>query len=171
MSEIQQAPPQSYDPIPVRPPSRPSRVPLYIWVGIGLFCLVMFGSALGLFLGTREAFSSKDLKKATSLKINFVLKGNVTKTLVVNDPAEVNRLLDALTITDTQMGPQSKNSGGTVEFTLGNGKVAVVQFMSQTQLNRDDWGWVYVTMEFYRAVNDTLSRTEGRKIDIMRNDN
>lgn len=172
MSEVQQAAPQGPEGVPVRPPSPPSRVALYIWAGIALFCLVMFGAALGLFLWWREAFTSKDLKTATELRITYVLKGNKAKSVVVNDPAEVKKLLDALEITDTQTGMFfGINSAGGVDFTLPKGKVAGIKFVSPTQLDRMGWGQVYVTPTFYRQVNEAASRAEGRPIDIMRADN
>jgi hypothetical protein len=171
MSEVEQAPPPGPEKLPARPPSKPSRAPLYIWTGIALFCLVMFGSALGIFLWSSDRFSSKDLKRATALKINYVLKGNVKKSLTVNDPAEVKGLLDALEITDTMMGPQSPTNAGTVEFTLPDGNVAVIRFISPTQLDREKWGWLYVTPRFHRKVNEALSAAEKRPIDIMRIDN
>ena len=173
MSEVKQAPPsQGPEGIPGRPPSRPSRVPLYIWSGIALFCLVMFGAALGIFLWSREALSSKDLKKATAIKITYVLKGNRTKSVDVNDPAEVKKLLDALEIGETQMGSQfTQTNGASVDFTLPGGKSASVKFMNQSQLERVDWGWLYVSPAFYQKVNEVISRAEGRKIDIMRMDN
>lgn len=171
MSQVEQSPPPGPEGAPARPPSRPSRAALYIWAGIALFCLVMFGAALGLFLWSRDRFNSKDLKQATALKITYVLKGNVRKSLAVNDPAEVKQLLDALEITDAMMGPQSNMNAGSVDFTLRDGQVATVQFLSQTQLDRARWGWMYVTPQFYHKVNELLSRTEKRPIDIMRIDN
>ena len=71
-------------------------MPLFIWIGIAVFCLVTFGAALGLYLWSREAFGSNDLKKATSVTITYALKGNSTKSVVVSDPAELQDLLDAL---------------------------------------------------------------------------
>jgi len=155
--------------LPARPPSRSSRVPLFIWGGIALFCLVTFGSALGLYLWSRDEFESKDLKTATAFKITYVVKGNLTKTVEVTDPAAVKGLLDALDITDTQMGPQfSTNSGAAVDFTLPDGKSARIRFVSQTQPDRMGWGMIMVTPTFYHKVNETASKAEGKPIDIMR---
>jgi hypothetical protein len=177
MSEVKQAPahlvpPQGPEAVPARPPSRPSRLPRYIWTGIALFCLIMFGSALALFFWSREALSSNDLKTATAFRINYITKGNLTKSVDVNDPAEVKRLLDALQIHDSRMGPQfNQTAGGSVVFTLPRGKSATVKFLNQGQLERADWGWVFVSSEFYQKVNEAASRAEGRRIDVMRVDN
>jgi hypothetical protein len=172
VSEVGQVPPAGAEGLSDRPPSKPSRVPLYIWAGIALFCLVMFGSALGLYLWSRKAFSSEDLKTAKSVKINYVLKGNKVKVVVVNDPAELQALLDALTITDTQTGQQwAIQVAGSVEFTLPDGTVAQTTFVSQRQLDRTGWGQVLVEPDFYRKVNEIATRAEGRPIDVMRVDN
>ncbi|HKI31468.1 MAG TPA: hypothetical protein VKA46_06345 [Gemmataceae bacterium] len=175
MSKVAQVSPQGSSATPARPPSPPSRAPLFIWSGVALFCLLMFGSALGLFLWSREAFSSKDLKTATSLKINYLLAGMkpaATKTVVVNDPAEVRTLLDALEITDSRMGPQwGISNQGSVDFTLADGTIAHATFVNRTQLDRANWGQVYVTDAFYRKVNEAATRAEGRPIDVMKVNN
>jgi hypothetical protein len=172
VSEIVQEPSSGADSLPSRPPSKPSRVPLLIWVGIALFCLVMFGSALALFLWSREALSSKDLKRATSVRINYLVKGNRTKSVVVNDPAELQALMDALEITDTRPGAHiGLTNGGAVDFTLPSGKVAHTTFVNQTQLYRTGWGQVTVTSEFHRKVNEIATRAEGKPIDVIRVDN
>ncbi|HEX5268834.1 MAG TPA: hypothetical protein VFW33_00040, partial [Gemmataceae bacterium] len=129
MSEVEQAPPAGAEGVPSRPPSPPSRAPLWIWVGVAVFCLVMFGAALGLYLWSREAFSSKDLKQAKSVKINYLLKGNRTKTVVVDAPPDLPALLDSLKITDTRPGDRyyGITTSGSVDFTLPDGKVAQVK--------------------------------------------
>jgi hypothetical protein len=167
-------PVSSHDPDvhPDRPPSRPSRVPLFIWSGIALFCLVMFGGALGLYLWSRDEFESKDLKKATAFKITYVVKGTQTKTIDVTDPAAVQGLVDALQITETRMGPQfTPPNKAAVEFILPDGKTARITFVNPTQLDRMNWGMIMVTPAFYQKVNDTASKAEGKPIDIMRNNN
>jgi hypothetical protein len=172
VSEVGPAPPAGAEGLPVRPPSKKSRLPLVIWAGIAIFCLVMFGTALGLFLWSRKAFSSEDLKTASSVKVNYLLKGNQTKSVVVNDPAELRALLDALKITDTQPGqPWTMQITGTVEFSLPDGTVARTMFVSQRQLERTGWGQVMVEPDFYRKVNEIATRAEGKPIDIMRVDN
>jgi hypothetical protein len=172
VSKLEQAPPPSPEGVPARPPSKPSRAALYIWIGIAVFCLVMFGSALGLFLWSRDAFSSRDLKRAKSVKITYVVKGNVKKTVVVDKPAELASLLDSLEITNTQMGWSQgiQQNQGFIDFTLSNGTNARVAFMNgqPTQLDRVDWGWVYVTSAFHRKVNEIISKEEGREIDILK---
>jgi hypothetical protein len=160
------------EPLPARPPSKPSRVPLLIWGGVALFCLVMFGSAIVLYLWSREEFESRDLKKATAFRITYVLKGNQVKTVEVTDPAAVKGLVDALEITQTQMGPQfSTSNQAAVDVTLPGGKSARLKFVSQTQLDRMNWGMLMVTPSFYRKVNETASKAEGKPIDILRVDN
>jgi hypothetical protein len=172
VSEVGQAPPAGAEGLPDRPPSKPSRLPRFLWAGIALFCLVMFGSALALFLWSRDAFSSKDLLKAQSVKITYLMKGKQTKSVVVNDPAELKALLDALKITDTQPGqPWTMQITGSVEFTLPDGTVARTMFVSQRQLERTGWGQVMVEPDFYRKVNEIATRAEGKPIDIMRVDN
>jgi hypothetical protein len=172
VSEVGQAPPSGAEGVPVRPPSPKSRVPLFIWVGIALFCLAMFGAALALYLWSREAFSSKDLKQAKSVTISYVLRGNRTKTVVVNDPAELQPLLDALKIIDTQPGLNyGLTQGGAVEFTLPDGTVAQARFVNQNLLDRTRWGGVLVEPGFYRKVNEIATRAEGKPIDVMRVDN
>jgi hypothetical protein len=172
VNEVEQAPPPGLEGIPVRPASKPSRVPLYIWSGIALFCLVMFGAALGIYLWSHDRFSSQDLKKATQVKINYVLKGNQRKSIVVSDPTELKALLDALQITDTQPGPPPMtNNTGSLEFTLADGSMARIAFLAPNQLERANWGWIFVTPTFHRKVNDIISRAEKKPIDIMRIDN
>jgi hypothetical protein len=172
VSEVGQAPPSGAEGVPVRPPSQPSRVPLMIWCGIAVFCLAMFGAALVLWLWSRDALSSKDLKTATSVTITYQLKGNKTKSVVVNDPVELKALLDTLTITDTQTGAHyALTSGGGVDFTLPNGTVAKTMFVNQTQLYRTNWGLIIIGPDFYRKVNEIATRAEGRPIDVSRVDN
>jgi hypothetical protein len=171
VSEVGQAPPSGAEGVPVRPPSPPSRVPLYIWAGIAVLCLALFGAALGLYLWSREAYSSKDLKRATSVKINYVLRGNRPKSVVV-DGAELQALLDALVITEAHPGIHyGLSTGGTVDFTLPDGAVAQTRVMSQTALDRTNWGQVQVEPGFYRKVNEIATRAEGKPIDVMRVDN
>jgi hypothetical protein len=157
---------QTYPPegLPARPPSEPSRVPRLIWAGIALFCLLMFGGALGLFLWSRQVGGSRDLKRATSLTISYTVKGAQQKSIAVSDPAEVRDLLDALEITDTQSGLFAAQSAP-------GGKSARVVFVGPTVLDRSNWGQVHVTRRFYDKVCDVASKAEGRKIDILRSDN
>jgi hypothetical protein len=172
MNEETQAPPEGPDLLPSRPPSPPSRVPRLIWAGIALFCLLMFGAAVAVFLWSREATGSRDLKKATSLTISYTLKGNQAKSVTVSDPAEVRDLLDALEITGTQPGMfMGLKPAGRVDFVLPDGTVARTTFADKTDLDRANWGQVYVTPRFYEKVCDVASKTEGRKIDVLRMDN
>ena len=171
MSQVEPVSSPGPESLPARPPSKPSRVPLLIWGGIALFCLVMFGSALGLYLWSRDEFGSQDLKKATAFRITYVVKGNY-KTVDVTDPAAVKGLVDALDMTDTVMGPQystSNNAG--VDVTLPNGKSARLKFVNQTQLDRANWGMIMVTPSFYHKVNETASNAAGKPIDILKTDN
>jgi hypothetical protein len=172
VSEGGPAPPTGAAKMPERPASQPSRVPLVIWSSIALLCLVLFGSALGLFLWSREAFSSKDLKKATAVKITYYVRGGQTKSVEVKDPAELKSLLDALEIDHADTGMQvGLANQGSVDFTLPDGTNARVMFVKPTQLNRANWGQVYVTPAFYQKVNDIATRAEGRPIDIMKTNN
>jgi hypothetical protein len=158
--------------IPVRPASKPSRVPLMIWSGIALLCLVLFGSALALFLWSREAFGSKDLKKATAVKITYYVRGGQVKSVHVNDPAELKGLLDALEITDTNSRIQyGLANQGSVDFTLPDGTNARVMFVNKTQLDRSNWGRIDVTPAFYEKVNEIATRAEGRPVDILKTNN
>ena len=172
MSEVGPAPQPGADEVPVRPPSKPSRLPLFIWIGIAVFCLVTLSAALALFVWSRKAFSSEDLKQATSIKIVYVLRGNRTEEVVVDDPADLKSLLDALVISEAEMAPVFQpNLAGTVVFTLPGGKVAETTFGSRTQLNRTNWGYVIVSPDFYHKVNEIARRAKGRPIDIMKLDN
>jgi hypothetical protein len=172
VSEVGQAPPSGAEGVPVRPPSPPSRVPLFIWVVIAVLCLALFGAALALYLWSREAYSSKDLKRATSVTISYTLKGNRTRTVAVNNPAELQALLDTLEITDTKPGIHyGATTGGTVDFTLPDGTVAQTRFVTQTQLDRTSWGQVSIGPGFYRKVNEIATRGEPKPIDVMRVDN
>jgi hypothetical protein len=170
VSQVESAPPQGPEVTPPRPPSRPSRAALFIWVGIAAFCLLMFGSALGLFIWSHTAFDSKDLKKAKSVKITYHLRNNVIKSVVVDDPAKLAELLDSLEIVRADMGGPSfwSQRQAAVDFTLPGGKGARVTFQSPTQLDRANWGPVYVTPAFHRKVNEILSAAEKRPIDIMK---
>jgi hypothetical protein len=165
VSKVETAPPQA---------SKPSRAALLIWAGIAAFCLTMFGSALALFLWSRTAFDSKDLKTATSVRITYLMKsptGTQSKSVVVSDPAELAALLGALEITHTDMSMQFwSQKQATIDFTLANGKVAHVTFPtpSPTQLNRESWGQVYVTPKFREKVNEIISKEEKRPIDIQK---
>ena len=173
MSQVEPVSSHSPEVLPARPPSQPSRLALLIWAGVALFCLVMFGSALGLYLWSRERFESKDLKQATAFKITYVLKGNRTKTVEVTDPAAVQGLVDALEITSTQMGPYyaGTNNQAAVDVTLPDGRSAHLVFMTQTQINRTGWGIIMTTPAFYRKINEAASKAEGKPIDILRVDN
>ncbi len=132
MSEVGQAPPSGVDQLPARPPSEPSRVPLFIWVGIAVFCLLTFGAAVGMYLWWCEAWSAKDLKQATSVKISYVTRRNQVESVAV-EGAELQALLDSLKVTDTQPGGIrfALTSGGAVDFTLPDGKVAQTRFVTQ----------------------------------------
>jgi len=173
VSEAGQASPQGFEAIPARPPSAPSRVPHFIWAGIALLCLVLFGTALGLFLWSRDRFSSKDLKTATSLTVGYTLKNGVGKSITVSDPAEVRALLDALDITGTRPGAMSGPNAaggqpGWVDFVLPDATVVRCHFFfNPNTLVRDNWGQVYVMPSFYQKVCDVASRAEGRRIDVM----
>ncbi len=172
MSEDLPALPRDPAAVPARPPSPPSRLPLAIWAVIAVFCLIMFGTALGLFLWSRDSLGSRDLKKATAIKITYALKAGTTKSVEITDPAAVKDLLDALVITDARSGVQyGINSRSSVEFTLANGEVTRIVFVDNTQLDRANWGAVFVTPAFRQKVNEAATRTEGRPIDILRQDN
>lgn len=172
MSQVEPVSSPSPEPLPARPPSQPSRLPLFIWGGIALFCLLMFGSAIALFLWSRGEFESRDLKKATAFRITYVLKGNQVKTVDVTDPTAVQGLVDALDITSTQMGAQfSTSNQSAVDVTLPGGKSAHLTFVTQTQIDRRGWGMLMITPSFYRKVNEAASQAAGKPIDILRVDN
>jgi hypothetical protein len=172
VSHTESVSPETFPPLPVRPPSKPSRAPWFIFSGIALFCLLMFGAALALFLWSREKFDSKDLKKATSIEIAYMVKSPQTKTVTINDPATVKRLLDALDIINTQPGAQvALTNQPYLIFHLAGGKQARLVFVNQQQIDRANWGLLYVTPTFYQKVNEELSRAEGKPIDIMRPNN
>ncbi len=155
-----------------RPPSRPSRLPLLICGGIALLCLVLFGTALVLFLWSRDEFDSRDLKKATAFRITYVVQGNQTKTVEVSDPAAVRELANALDITDTIMGAQfAAPNKAAVDVTLPNGRSARLTIISPTQIDRMGWGAIMVTPSFYRKVNEAASKAAGKSIDLLRVDN
>jgi hypothetical protein len=160
--------PQEYEPIPVRPPSAPSRAPRLIWAGIALLCLVLFGSALGLFLWSYNRYNSKDLKKATSLTINYSLKNRKSGSVTVTDPAEVRALLDALDVTRAYPGVvMNFKAAGWVVFVLPDGTEARCDIFNQTSLNRVNWGQLNVKPSFYQKACDAASKAEGRRIDLM----
>jgi hypothetical protein len=168
VSQAESASP-SFPPLPVRLPTKPSRAPWVILGVIVVFCLLTFGGALALYLWSRERFESKDLFKATSIEITYHVKSPLTKTVVVNDPAAVKRMIDALSIISMQPGAQVALASPTyVVLHLPDGKQARLTFVSQTQLDRANWGMLYVSPAFYQKVNEEASRIEGKPIDIMR---
>jgi hypothetical protein len=154
------------------PPPEPERAPRWPWILIALFTLGMFAAALGVFLWSRERASSKDLKRATAVQINYVANGKI-KALQVTDPAELRDLLDSLEIVSTDPGRWAINtiSAGSVDFTLRDGGAAHVVFDSATQLNREDWGQITLTDRFYKKVNSFATKAEGRPIDILNKNN
>jgi hypothetical protein len=152
------------------PPPEPERAPRWPWILIALFTLGMFAAAIGVFLWSREMASSRDLKRATAVKINYVANGKL-KSLNVTDPAEVRDLLDSLEIKDTNGGWWQSGSPGSIDFTLRDGTVAHVLFDSAIQLNRQEWGQVIVTDKFHKKVNALATKAEGRPIDILNKNN
>jgi hypothetical protein len=151
-------------------PPEPERAPRWPWILIALFTLGMFAAAIGVFWWSREMASSKDLKRATAVKINYVANGK-QKSLAVTDPAELSDLLDSLEIKDTNGGWWQSGSAGSVDFTLRDGTVAHVLVDSANQLNRQEWGQITVTDKFYRKVNSLATKAEGRPIDILNRNN
>ncbi len=172
MRPVESISPENFPPLPVWPPSKPSRAPWFVFAGIAVFCLIMFGAAVALFLWSRARFESKDLKKATAIDITYMVKGVPSKTVVVNDPAAVKRLIDALDIISTQPGAQVKMvNQPELIFHLPDGKQARVIFVNQQQLDRSNWGLLYVAPAFYHKVNEELTRAEGKPIDILKPNN
>ncbi len=143
------------------------------WVGrtLLLVCLALFASTAGVFAYLRTVGNSADLKKATSLTLYYTLKPQTLKRVEVTDPAQVKDLLDALDITHTDPGMvYGIKPVGYVEFRLPD-RTFRCNFFSKTQLDRANWGQVYVSPRFYEKVCDVASRAEGRRIDVLVNGN
>jgi hypothetical protein len=147
-----------------------NHVALVIWSVVAGFSLLMFASALGVFLWWHKALSSEDLKTATALRINYLVsnpRGPITKTIEVKDPVEVQKLLDALEITSTHRGRWwSKSNQGSVDFILPDGTIEHAMFVDSNQLERMNWGEVIISDAFYHRVNEVASRAEGKPIKI-----
>jgi hypothetical protein len=162
--------------------SEGGRTARLIRIGLVLLALCFFSGSLGTYLWFRHLSSSADLKRATGLRIGYTVKGTPPqkpwtrnpnlKWIEVSDPTQVKELLDALQIVRTEVGMyMGLSPTGSVEFRMPDGSVILVNIAGPTHLDRVNWGQVYVEPEFYHKVNEVASKAEGRKIDVMRQDN
>src|SRR5262249_36837450 len=110
-----------------------------------------------------------ELEKATGLRINYSVQ-NKTKSLMVDDPGQVRTALASLVITgeDKKIGTQYFPLG-TIDFLIPDKEEIKTKFISATHLEKDNWGQLYVTEEFYLKVCELLSKAEGRPMDILAN--
>jgi hypothetical protein len=110
-----------------------------------------------------------ELKKATGLRINYSVQ-NKTKSLMVDDPGQVRTALASLVITgeDKKIGTQYFPLG-TIDFLVPDKEEIKTKFISATHLEKDNWGQLYVTEDFYLKVCELLSKAEGRPMDILAN--
>lgn len=144
------------------------------WSAFLALCLL-----LGLSAGVRGLFRSwgvaplsqeSALRQAMALRIGYTVDRQ-RRSITVSDPEELRGLLDSLAITNSVKGmayPGWK-AQGTVDFILADGTVLPSLFIYNTQLERTQWGHLYVKKDFYDRVCALLTRVERKPIDVLKN--
>jgi hypothetical protein len=114
-------------------------------------------------LEIRLKFESR-LRQATSATI---ISGS-HPPLVVNDPAELQKLQLALRIKSTSSGVEGADDAPTVRFHLANGTLFECDFYTPTTLGSSDGQAILEDTAFLDLVNELVSKKEGRKIDVLK---
>jgi len=135
-----------------------------------LVCLIL---ALGMSvrwatLVFRLSPPQTEYKKAVQLTITYQV-GSKKKQIVISNPTEVKFILDGIR---PYRRDESTSSGVppnscTVDFHFANGEV-IQTIVNNGSLERPNWERMY-TPEFYNRLQNTVSRLEGRAIDLSKN--
>ena len=82
---------------------------------------------------------------------------------------EVQAILANLHVTRARKGPQlTWKAASTVDFSMGDGTVIKTAFIRNTQLDRSNWGQLFVDPRFHQKVCEVVSKTEGKTLDILK---
>jgi hypothetical protein len=144
------------------------------WSAFLALCLLL-GLAAGLrwFLlwwGFVPASQEAILRQATAVRIGYTVHKQ-RKFVTVSSPGELRELLDSIRVTNAAKGAAFPwlSPHGTAEFTLPDGTVLQTFFIYNNQLERSQWGHLYLKTDFYEKVCALVSRAEGKPIDVLKN--
>jgi hypothetical protein len=144
------------------------------WSAFLALCLMLglAGVVRGLLLlwATVPASQEAALRQATMVRIGYTVHKQ-RKYHTVSNPDELRDLLDGISVVNSSKGSTFSwlSPNGTVEFTFRDGAVLQAVFVYNNQLQRPQWGHLYLKTDFYDKVCVLLSRVEGRPIDVLQN--
>jgi hypothetical protein len=112
---------------------------------------------------------AEGMQTAKSLKIEYRVKGQ-NRSLTVSDAKEVKEILDTISVQDTDDRAPGWIVFNTVTFNLPEDKEIRVFLAKPQILDRPDTGLIYLKdTNFYEKINEILSKKEGKKIDVLKN--
>jgi hypothetical protein len=111
----------------------------------------------------------ESLKNAKAMKIQYYVKTEL-KTLLVEAASDLKQLTAGLQLEDADKGAQAGAAlilG--VTFVLPDGKEVKTMFLTRTQLDRSDWGQIYLkNTTFYEKVTALVGKKEGTPFDPIK---
>jgi hypothetical protein len=144
------------------------------WSAFLALCLLLALAAglRGLLLARGLAPLSQEaaLRQATAVRIGYTVQKQ-KKFLTVSSPEELRELLDSISVVSTVKGTTYTwwQAQGTADFTLQDGSVLKTMFIYNNQLERNQWGHLYLKADFHEKVCALISRVEGKPIDVLKN--
>jgi hypothetical protein len=109
---------------------------------------------------------------AKNISIEYTLQGK-KNTLTVEDAKQVKEIVSAMHIQQMEEGPQvGLKPKCTVGFTMTDKTTIRIMFVKASQLERSFWGPIYLNdTDFYDKINEVVSKKEGKKIDVLKDNN
>jgi hypothetical protein len=134
-------------------------------------CLVALGAGVR-FLLFSTGWVLRDqgdlLRRATSVTIGYSVQQQ-KKSLTVSNPEELQEILTNLHVTNARKGAHlTWKAASTVDFAMGDGTVIKTAFVRKNQLDRSDWGQLFVDPRFHEKLCEVVSKTEGKPVDVLK---
>ena len=124
-------------------------------------CSLLVPSALG--CGQKMT----GFENAKSIKIAYTVKGQ-WKYVTVSDAKEVKEILGTISVDHTDNRAPGWVCRNNVFFQLPEDKEIKIYIARKAILDRPDQGLIYLKdTKFYDKVNEILTKREGRKIDVL----
>ena len=124
-------------------------------------CSLLVASAPGCGSKTTE------FKNVKSIKIGYVVKGN-WKYVTVSDAEEIKEILGTISINYTEDSAPGWIVKNKVSFQLPDGKEINLFIARKGVLDRAQYGLIILKdTRFYDKINEILTKKEGRKIDVL----
>jgi hypothetical protein len=111
-------------------------------------------------------------EKAKTISIEYTVQGKKSN-VIIEDGKEIKEIVSTIHVEQMEEGPQvGLKPKCTVEFMMADKTTIKIMFVKAGQLDRSFWGQIYLKdAEFYNKINEVVSKKEGKKIDVLKDNN